>query len=454
MAPVRNSRGSHLYVVSSKRQGTRNQRQIEVFGRSISGTLQREQVIPIGRGWVAYDVCPKAAAGSVEEFVLIGAKGVMAVAPSAQLVTNHTLLAHEKDDVLPRVKVCFSLFKGEGSSLVIPQLHGIDLFRKQGGGALLHYAQFPVRPEARYQWPVLRGASDATQRVAVRFEFPDVTAPDFNGDGLSDLCFNSSEYVSCILQDPKKGFLGGVAPLEFAISVLTSDERKNTSVRVDSRLVDVTGDGRPELVVAKSNWNLSDVGVRLYIYHQDTKGFFQAKPAQIIGRKGYFGFQEYRDHNRDGLLDIIAPVSSTSWTDIAGAYLTKKVTLDYVWYKNKGGVFDETSSPLHSLKYPVDFKNWAGLLGALPLWGVRFGQKEPGVMFFPMAERLELRTISADFAVSDSLTWSAATALGGDILAVDLNHDQKDEIVVAFPRDQQNSQTLKYFKTPQIAAKP
>lgn len=452
MTPIRGEFSAELYVVTQKPgPGRGGQKQIEIFQKTRDGILMPSRVIPLDKDAVAFDVCPKVENPKVEEFLLIGPKGVFGALSKIVVVPQETILAHERADVLPRVKICFPIFSGESRSMIIPRLHGFDLYRqKQSGGGMVLYAQFPIRALARYQWPVLRGALSTTQRVAVHFEFPDVTAPDFNGDGLADLCFSSPEFVSCLIQDKVRGFLGGVLPVEYPIQVLSPEERKNTSIRVESRLVDLTGDGRPELVVAKSSWNLADIGVALYIHHQDPKTLFSHKPVQILRRTGYFGFQEYRDHDRDGLADIVAPVASTSWTDIAAAYLTKKVNLEYVWYKNKGGKFIDQSLSLHSLGYPIDFKNWAGLLGSLPVWDVRFGQKSPGVLFFPMADTLDLRTIQGDHTLSSSPHWSLTTDVGGDIAKVDLDLDQRDEMVLAFPRDPQRSRVLKYINTPKI----
>lgn len=457
MTPIRGEFSAELYVVTLKPaplKGGRGQKQLEVYQKSREGTLVRNRVIPLDRDAVAFDICPLPASLRAEEFLVIGSKGVSRVPPGQPVLNIETILAHEREDVFPRVKVCFPIFssvsglESESHAMIIPKLHGIELYRQKQPGVLTRYAQFPIQADARYQWPILRGALGSTQRVSVRFEFPDVTTPDFNGDGLADLCFTSSEYVSCLFQDKTKGFLGGALPIEYKVQVLTSEDRKNTSIRVESRLVDLTGDGRPELVVAKSSWNLSDIGVSLFLYHQDPKTLFKSQPVQILRRSGYFGFQEYRDHDRDGLVDIVAPVASTSWTDIAAAYLTKRVSLEYVWYKNKGGHFADQSTSLHAFGYPLDFKNWAGLLGSLPLWDIRFGQKDPGVMFFPMAESLEMRTIQADHGVGSIPPWSYVTEVGGEVSRLDLDLDQRDEIVIAFPRDSQRSQILKFINTP------
>lgn len=446
MASVRHSAQSFLYAISYKN----SQKYLEIFGKATNGSLQRVQMNPLPPDVTGFDICQDPQDPKKEEMLLIGHAGIYRIHQSQPFLRRETILAHPRDDTMVRVKLCFNLFKGEERSLVIPRIHGVDVFRINRKGEYSHDSHFPVRAEARYQWPILRGAHASVQRVAVRFEYPDVNALDFNGDGFTDLCFSSSESVRCVFQDGFKGFINSIKPLEFYTRALTSEEKKDTSKRVETKLIDINGDHKPELVVAKSTWNISDIGVSLSFFKQDPQELFQRKPFQTIQRSGYFGFQEYWDYDGDGLIDMTAPVATTTWTDIAAAYLTKKVQLEFVLYKNIGGKFDEKPIPLHSMNYPIDFKNWASLLGCLPIWNSNLGQKEKGVLFFPMAQSIELRTINKELGINEKITWETPAEIGGDVQTIDLDQDSKNEIVIGYPKDPHKSNRMIFFNTPHL----
>jgi hypothetical protein len=449
MGTVRNGGHSLLYVMTSRATSTiQSRKYIEIFTKEISGGLRKAQEIPIEPEIVGYDICPDPTTPQSDQFLMIGPKGIYKIGDSRPFLAHETILAHDRTDSLVRVKICFDLFKGEASAFAIPQIHGLDVFRYTQNKTYHHVAHFPVHADARYLWPLIRGAQTSIQRIAVRFEYPDVNAVDFNGDGYTDICFSSSDSIRCVFQDGKLGFVNHLKPQIFFINLMTAAEKKDSSKRIETKLIDITGDKRPELIVSKSNWNLSEIGTNLYIYHQHPQNLFQPKPIQIIARDGYFGFQEYWDFDSDGLLDLTAPTATTTWTDIAAAYLTKKVSLEFVLYKNKSGKFDETPNILHSMKYPIDFRNWASLLGCLPLWNIKIGQRDSGVIFFPMGRSIELRSLNKEQGIINETLWSASADIGGEVQAIDLDQDTKNEVVIAYPKDVNHSTKLLYFNTP------
>ena len=449
MAPVQTETQSVLHVISVRGLGSgRAQKYMEIFAKDTGGALKRIQSFALHPEVVGFDICPDPGNSRRQEILLIGTEGIYRPGQSQPFIRRETTLAHPRDDAFVRVRICFDLFKGEPRALVIPLIRGLDVMRFKKKDDYVLDTHINIHADARYLWPLLRGSHSPVQRLAVRFEYPDVHAVDFNADSYVDLCLTSSESVRCFFQNGALGFKSNLPLREFTVKALTAAEKKDTSKRIETKLVDVTGDNKPELIVAKSTWNLSDIGVSLFFYHQDTQELFQPKPFQVIERSGYFGFQEYWDYDGDGLVDMTAPVATTSWTDIAAAYLTKKVQLEFILYKNKGGQFQEPPLSLHNLNYPIDFKNWASLLGCLPLWNVKMGQGGPGVLFFPMAKNIELRTITKELGISEKIHWETSVDIGGDVQTLDLDQDQQQELVIAYPRDAKRSAQLLFIDTP------
>ena len=82
-----------------------------------------------------------------------------------------------------------------------------------------------------------------------------------------------------------------------------------------------------DVVVRKSNFNLTKMTTNLYFYPQTIQGSFKAKPSQAWTLEGYVGPLEWRDLDNDGDLDLLVAHVPVGWTKLAGAYLSKKSNL-------------------------------------------------------------------------------------------------------------------------------
>lgn len=455
MAEVRQAAGtSQLALFSADQSEPRRRRHVEFYDKTKS-TLTQSPTMDVPVDAAAYDVCKLSPDAKTETVLFLRKDGVYALGGTTPLASEATLFPTGRDDSLPRVRICFDLFKNEGSALVVPRLSGVTIFRQAKPGVFSPHERIDSDAELGFQGTVLRGDElRNTQRLSVRFEFPAVTAPDFNGDGRKDLCFNFEERLVCHLQGDATGFTKARV-IAKQLSILTPEEKLDTSLRVSSRLVDVSGDGRPDLIVSKATWSVSDMGATLKIFVQQGDGSFPKTPTQEISRTGYFSYQEYFDYDGDGFIDLVAPVATLGWSELARIYLSRKADIEFVWYKNNGGRFDTKERFIHSMSFPVEFKNIAAILGSLPLWDVRFTSTAPArgrrqVLFFPKKSGVELRVATA-MGLTDKTLWSEGAPLGSDTIAVDLDGDGRHEIVSAYPKDQERSRSLLFIDTPEIA---
>jgi hypothetical protein len=312
--------------------------------------------------------------------------------------------------------------------------------------------ELQVEADPRFQWSALRGGSqNGTQRVGLRIDYPDVTAPDFDGDGRKDLCFNLADTVTCYLQGDR-GFAGAKVR-RFYFDLLSDDERQDTTLRVDSRLVDLSGDGRPDLLLQKSHWDLSDMQTSLFVFRKLPGGGFGGKPAQTITRKGYFAFHELIDFSGHGAPDLVAPVAALGWSDLARIFLAKSADVDFIRYRNLGGHFDAEPQSLHRLSFPVESHNFAAILGALPLWDVHLrsprvsGRPERQVAFFPGKEAVDLYALDLrpDGSLDFQPLWKTSIPVGSEVLPTELAGNGLNELVFAYPRDGVHAGTLLFL---------
>lgn len=450
---------AQLAIFEADRSLPRRRRWVELLDKR-DGRLTKSPNVALPDDVAAFDVCRLSTNEAAPDTLLLLRKdGVYALGNPKPIAKTTTLFAHARDDALPRVRICFDLFQGEPPALVVPELSGVKVFRpaqigeKKGEhrGEYKEHASLPVAAEVGFQGQVLRGDDPARiQRIAMRLQFPDVSAPDFNGDGLIDLCFTAEESLVCRMQSTSGFVEAGLVRHDFAAR--TEKERLDSSLRVNSRLVDLSGDGRPDFVLSKSTWNVSAMGGSLHVYLQGAKGDFPKGPTQVMERQGYFAYQEYLDFDGDGLKDVLAPVASLGWTDLARIYLSRSADIDFVWFKNLGGKLDPEARSIHRVRFPVEFKNIAAILGALPIWDARLiprdaaGAKERQILFFPEKKSLELRVAKGDGV--GPVIWQRDVRLGSETIAIDLDGNGLQELVSAFPRDEERSGTLLFVDSP------
>lgn len=397
---------------------------------------------------VAYDVC-RLGADTAETLVVITPAGLFR-ADGPAVVKTQTLLAYRQKGELPRVRVCFDLYDGEPQAALLPVLAGVELYR-QKAGTWSRIATLPQLGELKVQGQPVRGdEARRTQRLALRLELAEARFVDFDGDGKKDICLSGDEDIACYLQKAGGAFDGGTVRRQ-SLAILTADEKKDTSLKATCHLVELSGDGRADLVVRKSRWGVTDMETTLYIFRQQKDGRFPAKAEQTVHRTGFFNYQEYVDLDGDGRLDLLAPVAALGWSELAGIALSKSATISFVWYRNKGdGLFATEAEPLHELNWPVDFRNFGNILGSLPLWGTRLAKGEGReIVFFPGKKAVQVgRLVGGKEGLTLETVATIPAEIGSDALAVDLNGDGVDELVLTDPRTPARARSLVYLEAP------
>ena len=402
--------------------------------------------MPLGDDAVAFDVCRLVAGSSAETLVLITPAGLFKL-NGEPLIKTETLFAYRQNDELPRVRVCFELAPGTPQVVLLPLVKGIGVYRQQPPFTL--DATLPQLGELKVQGQPVRGSElRTTQRLTLRLELAEASVIDFDGDGRKDICLAGDDRIACYLQSAVGGFSAGRVRRQ-AFPVLSADERKDTSLRTNCHLVELSGDGRADLVIRKSHYGLSDMASTIFVYRQRDTGTFPAFPDQTLQRSGFFGFQDWVDLDGDGNVDLLAPVAALGWSELAGIALRKSATIEFVWYRNAGGGrFETEARPLHELSWPVDFKNLGNIVGSLPLWGTHLlTPPVQELVFFPGKKRVEVMRLSAaSGALSLTSLKSFDAEIGSDTLPVDLNGDGVEELVLTDPRNPERARSLVYVE--------
>lgn len=395
----------------------------------------------------SFDVCQLDPLQGEQTLLFLDRDGVTTVS-GERLVQTETLLAHARDDALPQIKLCFNLFADEAPALIIPRLHSIEVWRAETPRRYKRIANLEMTADLRFFGQNPRDQQNLpTQSLLFRLETPDIAVTHFNGDDKADICLCHEDQLSCYVQDAN-GFAPGAAR-HHDFAALSIAEENDASMRIDCQMVELNGDRRVDLTLRKSRFDLSDMQSSLAIFIQDTNGGFPRQANQMIQRTGYFAFQQYVDINDDGKIDILAPVASLSWTDLASIYLSRRADIDFVYYRNNGsGTFEREAKLLHKLSYPVDPKNWNAILGVLPQTNVKLINRDASerqILFFPDQKAVALYTMKQGNKDHEP-AWRYDADLGSANLTLDLDRDGKQELVFAYPRDTKRSRRLLFIE--------
>lgn len=414
--------------------------------------ISRADKIPASAA--AFDTCILDPGRPEASVLLLDGSGVLAMRPGQEprrVVTTTTLMAYTRPDALPRYRLCFALIKGESPLLLVPRLEGVEVWRAKAPMQYERHALLPIDAQTKFGHNLAQRGSEQhpSQKLSLFLDLPSVTAIDYNGDGLQDLCLCREDRLACHTQTAGKGYIAE-AVVRQRLSVLNPSEARDRSIVVDCRFTELTQDGRADFVMTKTSYDFSDMRSTVYLHPQAAQGGFTSKPAQVISRRGFFSYHEFFDVDGDNRPDLLAPVAPLSWTDLARIFLANSADIDFVYYKNLGqGQFANESTLVHHLSYPVNIKNFAAILGGLPLWSLtpeKAQLKGRYAMFFPDRNAAEVYSLDNKGELSPSPVWRAEGELGSEVLKTDLDGNGAHEILVAFGRSSTKPKRLRVLE--------
>lgn len=444
--PRGGAKGSDLAVflaeTKARAAGTLSARKLVWFAKD-GAKLKVASSVAIPNAAVGWDLCKLGAPDGPPTVVLLRPDGVYPIGSETPVIRTPTLFLYRAREEFPRLRLCFELAPDAPQLVVLPVTEGLALYR-----AGKRVGTVPQIGELRPFGQPIRGDDlERTQRFALRIDFAEVSFLDFDGDGRKDLCLAADERVACHLQNASGGFAATPGAAQ-AFSLLSEAERKDQSLRIYTHFVELTGDGKADLVIRKSRFSVTDMESTLYVHHQKPGGTFATKADQTLSRKGYFNYQEWLDLDADGKTDLVAPVADLGWSELMGIVLSRRATIEFVWFKNQGGKLAEAEALLHTVKWPVDFKNFNAILGALPLWATRFGAGKRALFFGDKQYVEVMRVTTEGGGVKLESEAKLEAEIGAEATLVDLDADGKDELVMADPRDPQRASSLVYLTPP------
>jgi len=424
---------THLAVFTRVGEGDQSTAQLEWFDLAEDAPV-RKKVHALWRDTVGYDLCRFGKGDDSTQLLFIRPDGVYRLDSSQALVRKDLVFAHRHAERLPRIPICFEFDSAGRSEFLLPTLRGVELWAQgEKAGEFRERASLPLTGRLNFFARNLDvSAENPHQKVQFSLEFPAVFLQDFNGNGRRDICLAMKDELVCYFRSEAGGF-----PVkdrrEYEFSLKEKDE--GNTVRYLTHLVDINNDGRLDVLINRHEYNLTNMQGKLAIFSQNDKGGFAQEPNQVIERSGFFGSQGFIDLNGNGYLDIVAPAVNLGWTALAGIFLRRTANIDFLAWPNEKGSFAKNETTLHRLSYPVDFRNFASVFGAFPIWQSDFVDNEPRhqVMFFPDGAAVEIFAFEKEsFSLSPRL-WRKRADLGSVIKVLPLQGGKSKALLTAYP---------------------
>ncbi len=421
--------------------GAEPARSFGVFWNKGNGfSAKPDVVIKVDPKACAYDVADVDDVGGAE-LLTIGRDGAWAThfsgrshqAPTV-LFTEPTVFYKPDGKVLPRVRIAHDLGGKAGRRLVVPLLGTIGVFARSSG-AWAATARLPIdgKSSIAYDDRLTRGAT-TLQSFGVTFQFPAIHVADFDGDGLPDLISAVEDRVAIFKQ--KAGAVFDDKPAfhrDFAVRTALEAARvvQSASTTVD----DFDGDGIADLVVAKLvGKGITSAQTTNYLYLGRRGGGYGDSPSQTLKSDGFGGSDiEPMDLTGDKHPDLVVPTVTMGVWSIIRMLTTKVVVVKFQVYPfNAQHRFAEAPT-VRELKFKFSLAGDTDI-PAVEMHGDYNGDKRPDLAFGSSETELGIYPgIDAESIVTKEPMEKVKVDTRGRLIAVDLGHKGKDDIILYYP---------------------
>ena len=392
----------------------------------------------------AYDVADvDDAAGA--ELVTIGRDGAWAThfaghahqAPTA-LFTEPTVFYKPDGKALPRVRIVHDLGHDtagkQGRRLVVPLLGTIGVFARSGG-AWAATAHLPIDGKSSITYDDrLTRAATTLQSFSVGFQFPVIHVADADGDGLPDLISATEDRVAIFKQKPGVQF-DEKPSYHRDFSVRTAAEAARVVQSASITVADFDGDGIADLVVAKIvGKGITSAQTTNYLFLGKRGGGYGEGPDQTLKSDGFGGSDiEPMDLTGDKRPDLIVPTVTMGVWSIIRMLTTKMVAVKFQVYPfNAAHRFVETPT-VRELKFKFSLAGDSDI-PAVEMHGDYNGDKRPDLAFGVGDSELGIYPgIDGESIVTKDPVEKVKVDTRGRLIAVDLDHKGKDDIILYYP---------------------
>jgi hypothetical protein len=372
--------------------------------------------------------------GPGAELLLVTPRGVSAKAfpnrvgaQPRKLVEQVTFFHQPINGELPRVRLIYDLAAANSRDLLVPSLGSLAIFRR-GNGSYEKAAELEVDME-------VSGGPKRNEGIEVRYGFPALHVVDADGDGLRDVIAIQDDRVAIYRQAP--GFSFRPQP-DFSrdFSVRTAADLRERGTSATTLVADLDGDGFVDLIVRKQVFEgVTSARNTSYVFFGRKDGFSR-QPAEVLESEGVTLFQtQLVDLTGDGRPDLVVPHTSFGVFALIRMLTAKTAKVDFQIFPFDSRLRKFTLEPIsdRDLKFRIPLAGDSDLQ-AVNLTADVTGDGKPDLIFGSTDEQLDIHPAlgGGEFAATPAETVEVRAA--GVLDAVDLNGKGRSDLILHYPK--------------------
>ena len=360
-----------------------------------------------------------------------------AAAPLRALVEQPTLFHQPIPGELPRMHLVHDLAGPGSHDLLVPALGSLWIW-KRGPAGYAKAAQVEVDLDSGIRGGGRRPARspEFVPPIGVTYGFPALHLADSDGDGLLDIFATQEDRVAIYRQGP--GMTFHPQPdftRDFAIRTQEEHREKQSNASVLVR--DLDGDGTADLVVRKQVFEgIASATSSSYVYFGKKGGGYARDPAQVLKSEGVGPLEvQLLDVTGDGHPDLLVPSISFGVMAFIRVLTTKsvKVVFQVFPFLPKERRFAEEPLAERELKFRLSLSGDADFQ-AVDFSGDYDGDKRLDLAFGTGEEELSIFLSRGGSAVlSDEATEKVDVRAMGVVEPVDLDGKGRSDLLLHFP---------------------
>jgi hypothetical protein len=372
--------------------------------------------------------------GPAEDLLLVTPRGVNAksfpgrIGAAPRKLVEHVTLFHQPiNGELPRVRLIHDLAGPGSRDLLLPSLGALTIFRRVGD----HYdkaAELEVDME-------VSGGPRRSEGIEVRYGFPALHVLDTDGDGLRDILATQEDRVAIYRQTA--GFSFRPQP-DFSrdFSVRTPADHRERGTSATTLVADLDGDGFVDFIVRKQVFEgVTSAKNTIYLFLGRKDGFSQ-KPAEILESEGVSLFQtQLVDLNGDGRPDLVVPYTSFGVFALIRMLTAKTAKVDFQIYPfdPKARKFTPEPTSDRELKFHIPLSGDSDLQ-AISLTADVTGDGRPDLIFGSSEDQLEIYPALGGGEFASSAAETIEVRAAGVLEAVDLDGKGRSDLILYYPK--------------------
>ncbi|HEY4883562.1 MAG TPA: VCBS repeat-containing protein [Myxococcales bacterium] len=371
--------------------------------------------------------------GPAEDLLLVTPRGVSAKsfpgrvgAPPRKLVEHVTLFHQPINGELPRVRLIHDLAGPNSRDLLLPSLGSLAIFRRIED-------RYEKAAEVEVDMDV-SGGPKRNAGIEVRYGFPALHVLDTDGDGLRDVIAIQEDRIAIYRQGPAFSFR---PQPDFSrdFSVRTPADHRERGTSATTLVADLDGDGFVDLIVRKQVFEgVTSARNTSYVFFGRKDGFSQ-KPAEILESEGFVLFQsQLIDLTGDGRPDLVVPTTSFGVFALIRMLTAKtaKVNFQIFPFDRKTRKFMPDPISERELKFHIPLSGDSDLQ-VVSLTADVTGDGKPDLIFGSSDEQLDIYPALGGGEFADSPAETVEVRAAGVLEAVDLTAKGRSDLILHYP---------------------